>query len=156
MRGRLAAAMALCVTAVAQSDERKGGGVTIQLPSFGVAIDADGELTIKSFADPTGRLKAERIAAARAGLPADIAAASKLRKISLVRLEQAVAACLDEERPIDKALCHLAGLQRVQYAFIHLPGREGHRVGRTRRRLVYGREWAHDGPDLRPADFATG
>jgi hypothetical protein len=90
---------------------------TVQLPTFGVAIDADGALSVKTVEDPTGRLHAARVAAARAALPADVAARSELRKVSLVRLEQAVRAELDAGREPDDAMRRLAGLQRLQYVF---------------------------------------
>lgn len=107
----------ICATASAQVIERNFA-TTVQLPTFGVSVDAEGELTVKSFTDPTGRLKAERIAAARAKLPGDIAARSELRKISLVRLEKALGKCLDARGPIDESLQFLAGLQRIQYIFL--------------------------------------
>jgi hypothetical protein len=90
---------------------------TVQLPTFGVAIDADGALSVKAVEDPTGRLHAARVAASRAALPADVAAESDLRKVSLVRLEQAVRTELDARREPDEAMRHLAGLQRLQYVF---------------------------------------
>jgi hypothetical protein len=90
---------------------------TVQLPTFGVAIDAAGVLEVKLVEDPGGRLHAARAAAARAALPVDIAAKSELRKISLVRLEEAVRRELDAGRPPDDAMLHLAGLQRLQYVF---------------------------------------
>ncbi len=93
---------------------------TVQLPTFGVAIDAAGVLEFRALDDPTGRLHAERVAAAKASLPADVAAPSELRKVSLVRLEQAIRKELDAGRQPDDAMRRLAGLQRLQYVF-YLP-----------------------------------
>ena len=117
MRSTLFLLTLVCAAASAQNIERNFA-TTVQLPTFGVSVDAVGELTVKSFTDPTGRLKAERIAAARAKLPVDIAARSELRKVSLVRLEQALRKCLDAGLPIDESLQYLAGLQRIQYLFL--------------------------------------
>ena len=56
----------------------------------GVVINADGVLTLKMYSDPTGTLLRERIAAARATLDPKVTAQSKIRKISLNRLEAAI------------------------------------------------------------------
>jgi hypothetical protein len=64
-------------------------------------------------------LAAERIAAAGARLPRDIAAASPFRKISLARLEAAVKELLEARRPLDESLFYLAGLQRIQFVFLY-------------------------------------
>ena len=84
---------------------------TIQLPVFGVAIDANGVLSVKTFPDPRGLLKARQLAAARNALPAVVFKKSKLRKVSLIRLEQAVRAKLNAGQPIDGEMLYLAGLQ---------------------------------------------
>ncbi len=97
---------------------------TVQLPTFGVAIDAEGVLAWKAFEDPGGRLRAERIAAAHGALPVDLAAWSELRKVSLVRLERAVRHELDAGRLPDAAMQHLAGLQRLQYVFFYPESRD--------------------------------
>jgi hypothetical protein len=93
--------------------------VSIQLPQFGVAVDAEGVLSVTTHTDPTGRLHAMRLADARAKAPADLAAASDTRKISLVRLERAIRAARDAGRDPDDAMKHLAGLQRLQYVFFY-------------------------------------
>ncbi len=90
---------------------------TVQLPTFGVAIDADGLLSLKTFADPTGQLRAAQLQAARGRLPAKLQARSSLRKISLVRLEAAVRQAQANGQQPDDAMLYLAGLQRVQYVF---------------------------------------
>src|SRR5262245_41770000 len=64
-----------------------GAATTVQLPTFGVAIDAEGVLDVKTFSDPGGRLRLERMAAVKADMPADLRKFSKLRKISLRKLE---------------------------------------------------------------------
>lgn len=92
---------------------------TVQLPTFGVAIDAQGVLQHKAVEDPTGQLAKQRQQAAVAKLPRDVQAKSPLRKVSLVRLEKALASALaNGGQPDDTLLC-LAGLQRVQYVFVY-------------------------------------
>lgn len=107
----------LSIPAWAQSQP----GTTVQLPTFGVAIDADGVLAVKSFVDADPRLRAERLAQAKQRQPRDVQAASPLRKVSLVRLERALQRQLAARQPLDEPLRYLAGLQRVQYVFC-LPG----------------------------------
>src|SRR5437762_10316566 len=84
--GFAAVAVVPCRAAVAQA----APATSVQLPSFGIAIDAQGVLSIKEFNDPTGRLMRERQQAAQAQLPGDVARVSPLRKVSLRRLEAAV------------------------------------------------------------------
>jgi hypothetical protein len=115
--------MLVVLTAQARA---KGAGpqldaaTTVQLPTFGVAISAEGVLSLKTFEDPTGQLRAAQMQAAKMGLAANLQARSLLRKVSLVRLEAAVRqAILDGKKP-DQAMAYLAGLQRVQFVF-YLP-----------------------------------
>jgi hypothetical protein len=92
--------------------------VTVQLPTFGVAIDTDGLLRVATQQDTTGRLVQARIAAAARMLPGDVQEVSKCRKISLRGLDSALAAQRGRgEKPTDVML-RLAGLTRVEYAFI--------------------------------------
>jgi hypothetical protein len=90
---------------------------TVQLPTFGVAVDADGVLSLKMFEDPGGKLRADRLAAAKAQLPGNLLAPVKLRHVSLVALERALAKRLQAGQPPDDAMLHLAGLQRLEYVF---------------------------------------
>jgi hypothetical protein len=101
----------------AQDDPPPGTATTVQLPTFGVAIDAEGVLSLKTFPDPGGRLRAERIAAAKGSLPPDLTKAAKLRKVSLRRLETSVAERLRDGMPLEEVQQHLAGLTRVQFVF---------------------------------------
>ncbi len=84
----------------------------------GVAVDAQGVLRRRVDVDPTGRLRLQRQAAARAALSPEVAASSKLRKVSLNRLEQAIQA---RDGAPTEAMRYLAGLQRVRYVFCY-PG----------------------------------
>lgn len=90
----------------------------VQLPVFGVAVDAEGVLTHVVGEVPGGRVASERVAAARAGLPADLFDPSKLRKVSLGRLERAIAG-LPEGHPPDDAMRHLAGLTELRFVFLY-------------------------------------
>lgn len=98
---------------------------TIGAPNLGllsgVAIDADGVLRTKVIQDPTGQLIRQRLAQAKAALPADVATPSKLRKVSLNRLEAALKQRLEEGRRPNEEMLHLAGLTRLRYVFFY-PG----------------------------------
>ncbi|MDA1050889.1 MAG: DUF1598 domain-containing protein [Planctomycetota bacterium] len=85
----------------------------------GVEVDAGGVLRFHMFVDRTGKLAGSSIAAARRSLPADIAKSSDLRKVSLNRLEAAVAARIAAGETPTEAMLYLAGLQRIQYVFVY-------------------------------------
>jgi hypothetical protein len=82
----------------------------------GVVVDAEGVLSTKVVTDWGGRLMSERIAAAKAALAPEVSRPSKMRKISLNRLEKAIeknnGALTDEMR-------YLAGLYRVRNVFFY-------------------------------------
>ncbi len=92
---------------------------TLQLPEFGVAVDAQGVVQLKTFAADDPPLRARRLAAAQAALPADVQRPSPLRKVSLVRLERALAHGLTADQPPDESIRYLAGLQRLQFLFCY-------------------------------------
>jgi hypothetical protein len=85
-------------------------------PMAGVVVDAEGVLHVKTYADPGGQLMRERIAATKASLDPKITAHSKLRKISLNRLEQALR---DRQGVLTDEMRYLAGLLRVHYVFLY-------------------------------------
>jgi hypothetical protein len=116
---RSCATLGLLLPAVLVPRLAAGQQLTVQQPVFGIAIDADGVLSARTFSDPTGRLAAKRLADARAALPGDIQRWSDLRKVSLVRLERAIAGRLEAGKAPDDAMSHLAGLLRAQYAFFY-------------------------------------
>ena len=133
---------ALAILAVAASGQDNGGGnggggngggnpivgnlpaSTVQLPTFGISIDAEGTLDARLFKQFDRKLLVERLAAAKAAKQGDMWAAAKLRKVSLVRLEKALAAEIAAGRQPDEAMRNLAGLTRVQYVFC-FPAKEG-------------------------------
>jgi hypothetical protein len=82
----------------------------------GVLISAEGVLQKRTFGDRNGQLLRERQAAAKASLPAEVRSYSKLRKISLVRLERALVE--HNGVPTEEMKC-LAGLLRVRYVFVY-------------------------------------
>jgi len=90
-------------------------------PPAGVEVDAQGVLQKRVYADPGGQLMRQRIAAAKASQRPEVAAFSKLRKVSINRLERAIqengGALTDEMR-------YLAGLLRVRYVFFYPESRD--------------------------------
>ena len=86
--------------------------VRAQTAASGVAIDADGVLRTKVFDDPGGQLMRERIASAKATLDPKLASYSKLRKVSLNRLEQVI---LGRQGVLTDEMRYLAGLLRVRF-----------------------------------------
>ncbi len=96
-----------------------GANITVQLPTFGISIDADGTLAVSNFAPPDGRLAAERLAAAKVAKPGELQASSKLRKISLKRLAAALARELAAGQQPNEIEQNLAGLTGVQYVFCY-------------------------------------
>jgi Protein of unknown function (DUF1598) len=125
-------AVVLVFTASATAQDNGGGNViignlpatTVQLPTFGISIDAEGTLDAKLFREFDRKLLVERLAAAKAAKQGDVWAGAKLRKVSLVRLERAVAAEIAAGRQPDEAMRNLAGLTRVQYLFC-FPTKDG-------------------------------
>jgi hypothetical protein len=82
----------------------------------GVVVDAEGVLRTKIFQDPGGQLTRERIAAAKTALDPKVSTYSKLRKISLNRLEAAI---LQHQGVLTEEMRSLAGLQRIRYVFYY-------------------------------------
>lgn len=83
----------------------------------GIFVDADGILRRRIVDDQTGRLDRRRAAAAaRLGKNLDV---SELRKVSLPRLESAVAALLETGQRPNEEMAYLAGLTEVQYVFFY-------------------------------------
>ena len=99
-----------------QQQNNNNGGQGIQ--SAGVFISPEGVLRIKMFGD-AGVLVKKWQADAKARLPGDLAKASPLRKISLNRLEAAVAEKLVAGKPATEEMNCLAGITRLQYVFYY-------------------------------------
>lgn len=92
-------------------------GTILDAASF--RVDENGVAGTVRVPDPTGNLTRQRLQRARGALDADIAKASKLRKVSLTRLERAVAAQLDKNRRPTDEMLRLAGLTRIKYVFFY-------------------------------------
>ena len=85
----------------------------------GILVDPSGVLQLRTYEDPNGNLMRARIAAATAALPQDIRRRSPLRKVSLNRLENALADAIKNNRQPDDAMRYLAGLTRLEYVFYY-------------------------------------
>jgi len=119
--GRLWVAICGVLAAAGTALAQGGGNVNVvvgNLPA-GVFISPEGILRVKAFKDPTGQLTKIRIAEAKARLGGGVAKASELRKISLTRLEAALAAQLAAGKEPTEEMKYLAGLTRVQYVFYY-------------------------------------
>jgi len=82
----------------------------------GIVVDADGVVRKRTVVDTTGMTARERAAAQRALMTRDAFAPSKLRKISLNRLEKAIT---EKGSVLSDEMRYLAGLQRVRYVFYY-------------------------------------
>ncbi len=93
--------------------------VTYAQVGNGVVVDADGVLRTRVFPDPTGMLTRQRMAAAQAALAPDLARPSKLRKVSLTRLEAVIAERLASGQGLTDEMRYLAGLTRLRNVFFY-------------------------------------
>ncbi|MFT5524728.1 MAG: hypothetical protein ACI9HK_002690 [Pirellulaceae bacterium] len=92
---------------------------TVQLPTFGISVDAEGVVSRITVAAENGLLRAQRIRAAQAALPRELGKATELRKISLARLERALQQRVNGGQEPTETMQHLAGLLRIQYVFVY-------------------------------------
>lgn len=96
-----------------------GFGTVSGEQAAGVVVDAKGVLRKRMVPDPGG-LKAKQIAEqALTTLDPQLSRQSTLRKISLNRLERAVAAQIEKGEPLTDAMRYLAGLLRVNNVFFY-------------------------------------
>jgi hypothetical protein len=105
--------------AVAQDNGGGGGGgtnINFAQPIAGVDVDARGVLKVRVF-DP--RVAKQRLLAARQQRDNDLMRPSKLRKVSLQRLEAALEQELAAGGPISDELRAVAGLTSIQYVFYY-------------------------------------
>lgn len=119
----LLAGLILCPSTSLFGQAGGGGGgqdtTVIGPPIAGIDVDATGVLRVKQF---DGRLAAQRLVEARARLGGDdanVMNSSELRKVSLNRLEAAIAARIADGQSIDDEMKALAGLTAVQYVFYY-------------------------------------
>lgn len=91
-----------------------GGGV-----GSGVIVDAQGVIHRNVVSDPGGQLANQRIAEALQRLEGDLAKPSQLRKVSLTKLEAALAERIEAGQQPTDAMQKLAGLTRIDYVFCY-------------------------------------
>jgi hypothetical protein len=116
----LACLLALSFTSAPAFAQGGGGGNTIGSgATSGVAVDAQGVLQTTVVHDPTGDLARHRVEEALARLDQNVVRKSPLRKISLTRLERAIAKRIEAGESIDDVMRHLAGLTQLQYVFCY-------------------------------------
>ncbi|MBM80180.1 MAG: hypothetical protein CMJ78_06250 [Planctomycetaceae bacterium] len=96
----------------------EGTGGTVSQFNQGVYVDPKGLLSRLSKADHSGQLQALGIEARQADLNTDLAKASKMRMVSLTRLEREVARCIEDGRSIAKTMKLMAGIHQIQYVFV--------------------------------------
>jgi hypothetical protein len=111
-----ALAMAILAPAATWAQNNSSSSTSNASGAAGIIVDAEGVLRTRIFSDPDGQVMQERMAAARSTLDPKISAYSKLRKISLNRLEKAI---LDHQGVMSDDMRYLAGLQRVRYVFYY-------------------------------------
>jgi hypothetical protein len=99
-----------------QNNQGGGGGNGIQ--AAGVVVSPDGVLKVKVFGDAAVLVKTWQ-ANAKARLAGDLAKGSTCRKISLNRLEAAVAEKLAAGKSVTEEMNYLAGMTRLQYVFYY-------------------------------------
>jgi len=97
----------------------EGASAQLFTPNAGVMVDGKGVLSTVTVPDPTGEQMRKRIEAAKVDLKPEIAHKSTSRKISLNRLEQALAKHLATGRQPTDEMRFLAGLTRVQNIFLY-------------------------------------
>ncbi|MCC9656528.1 DUF1598 domain-containing protein [Rhodopirellula halodulae] len=94
-----------------------GGDIIFGNPPAGVDVDAQGVLKVRTV-DP--RLNRQRLMQARANAaPGESMETSKLRKVSLNRLEKAVAEYVEANRTLPAEMLAMAGLTSVEYVFYY-------------------------------------
>ena len=101
-------AVGLCTPSTTEAQDDGAGAA-------GVVVDAQGVLRMKMSHDPGGLIR-QRIAEAKVSLDPKVSAFSKMRKISLTRLEEVVR---QREGVLTDEMRNLAGLLRVRHVFCY-------------------------------------
>lgn len=83
----------------------------------GIFIDPRGAVA-NAERDQIGKLREARLEHLQA-VPGDMRQPAELRKVSLKKLEAALAECVRENKQLPEELFFLAGLQRIQYVFVY-------------------------------------
>lgn len=103
----------------AEWQETDGLGGSMREYETGVRVDPNGMLHRLTRAEQTKRLEALGIRARKADLNDDMAQPSRLRLVSLTRLEDAVAERLANGKSATTSMKHLAGLSRIRHVFVY-------------------------------------
>ena len=120
----LAALLAVAFAPVSETFAQGGGGggggnqstSLVGDPIAGIDVDAAGVLRVKQF---DARLAQQRLAAARAQGDQNLMRSSKLRKVSLNRLEAAIKEQKENGVELSDDLKALAGLTAIEYVFFY-------------------------------------
>ncbi|MFP6768325.1 MAG: DUF1598 domain-containing protein [Planctomycetaceae bacterium] len=96
-----------------------GGSISDTDQMAGIHVDPSGLLTRLVRTDRTGRLDVLSNAATTASENADINRLSRLRLVSLTRLEQEVARRVASGEPLPADIRNLAGLTQVRFVFVY-------------------------------------
>ena len=96
-----------------------GGTISNTDQMAGIHVDPNGLLTRIAVADTSGRLQELNQIVSAGNDNADITRRSRLRLVSLARLEQEVARRLDAGETLPADIRHLAGLQQVRFVFTY-------------------------------------
>ena len=91
-------------------------GQIVQQAVGGVLIDSQGMLRQITAEQRTKQF--QRLQRQLAAVPDDLVTASEIRKISLRKLDEELAAAIDKGQPISDELRYLGGLQRVEYVMV--------------------------------------
>ncbi len=115
---RLAAAVLamICVWSWPTASQAQVGLVNQQQTVGGVMIDANNVIQDIRLDEKAELLKLRR--QALQDVPRDLKRASKLRMVSLARLQAAIATHVKDKKSLPDDMVYLAGLQRIQYIFV--------------------------------------
>jgi hypothetical protein len=115
--------MDLIQSTIATETWAENGGGEAEMRPFptGVMVDAAGALKLVKATAPTPELAERRgtVPSSSASTTADPRHASKLRYVSLPRLEQEIIRLQEAHEKFDPAMLTLAGLQRIEYVFVY-------------------------------------
>lgn len=106
--------------AMAQQTNNNGNTTVNFGQTAGVDVDANGVLRYRVYESVGGDVGKKRLmAAAKEKLPKELSKSSELRKISLNRLEKALAAAIESGKPVPAEMKYLAGLVRIENVFFY-------------------------------------
>ncbi|MBN2217377.1 MAG: DUF1598 domain-containing protein [Pirellulales bacterium] len=117
LRSTALALLAVCLVSLGGSAALGQDLLFARPPAVGgVSVNTEGVLD-NATVDDTGRL-ARLMQESLQPVPPELAEATEIRKISLRRLEEAIAAAVHDGKPLSDEMRYLAGLQEIQYVFV--------------------------------------